>query len=328
MEKLGANIYVETVYPGVNVGCVITNEGAICIDTPLLPGEAQRWRARIRTLGAENICFVVYTNGQSERVLGTQYLLDDEPTLRKREPPSTDQPTTVRQSRPPLRLLSSQPPIIAAPGLHTTTRKGAVVAHRAAWKQAQEHSSDSFRQSMVDMLGDRDPDMANLKVILPQITFDEQITLYTGNVTATLLAAGKGILWVWFAEQQVLFVGDSVVVGVHPALNIMDVREWLDALNQLREESQFGDAVLVPGRGPMCDASATKPLTEYLSTALNATEKVFRAGRPKADLNDVAAELVPLFPVPDGQRERVQRQIKLGLDDLYDELKAADAVQS
>jgi hypothetical protein len=34
--------------------------------------------------------------------------------------------------------------------------------------------------------------------------------------------------------------------------------------------------------------------------------------------------LVPLCPVPDGQWERVQRQIKLGLDEIYDGFKAAD----
>jgi hypothetical protein len=60
--------------------------------------------------------------------------------------------------------------------------------------------------------------------------------------------------------------------------------------------------------------------------ARDKTQQVYRAGRPKADLNGVAADLLPLYPVADGQRDRVQRQIKVGLDDLYDEFKAADAV--
>ena len=65
---------------------------------------------------------------------------------------------------------------------------------------------------------------------------------------------------------------------------------------------------------------------DYLRTACAKTEQIYRTRRPKAELNEVAAELLPLYPVADGQRERVQRQIKLALDDLYDELKATDAV--
>jgi glyoxylase-like metal-dependent hydrolase (beta-lactamase superfamily II) len=177
---------------------------------------------------------------------------------------------------------------------------------------------------MVDTLGDRDPDMINLQVVLPQITLDTHIQLFSGDITVTLLAAANGVLWVWLPEQQVLFVGDTVVVGVHPPLTVVDVHEWLVALDQLQQKPQFQDAMLVPGRGPLCDISATEPLIEYLHTASKLTQEVYQAGRPKADLNGVAAELVPLCPVPDGQWERVQRQIKLGLDEMYDGFKAAD----
>ncbi len=318
MDKIGANIFVETVYPGVNVGCVVTDEGAICIDTPLLPGEAQRWRARIRSLGGKNVCCVVYTSGQSERVLGTQYLLFDQ------QGSPIEQPLPDRRVLRPRRVPFQRPATQVSPAKRKSIRKGAVVAHKSTWEQVKEHRTDSFRQSMVDTLGDRDPDMINLQVILPQITFDTHIELFAGDVTATLLAVAKGALWVWLPEQQVLFVGDTVVVGVHPPLTVIDVHEWLAALEQLQQKPQFQDAVLVPGRGPLCDISATEPLTEYLHTASKLTLEVYRAGRPKADLNGVAAELVPLCPVPDGQWERVQRQIKLGLDEIYDGFKAAD----
>lgn len=318
MEKIGANIFVETVYPGVNVGCIVTDEGAICIDTPLLPGEAQRWRARIDSLGVEHVSFVVYTSGQSERILGAQYLLYDD------QAPPAEQPLPDRQVLRPRRgpLPRLVTPVTPVPS--QSVRRGAVVAQSQAWEKVRENCTDSFKQSMVDALGDRDPDMVNLRVILPQITFDEQIELFAGEVTATLMAVAKGTLWVWLPEQQVLFVGDTVVVGVHPPLTVIDIQEWLMALERLRQEPQFQNAVLVPGRGPLCDTLAVEPLTEYLRMAFDKTLKVYKAGRPKAELNAVAGELVPLYPVPDGQWERVQRQIKLGLDELYDAFKVAD----
>jgi glyoxylase-like metal-dependent hydrolase (beta-lactamase superfamily II) len=202
---------------------------------------------------------------------------------------------------------------------------GVVVAHKLAWDQVKEHRSDSFKQSMIDTFADRDPDMPNLNVILPHITFEESIKLFVGEVTVKLLAAAQGVLWVWVLEQRVLFTGDAVVVGTHPLLNTIDMQEWLSALEWLRQESQFQDAAVVPGRGPVSDISAIEPLTEYLRVACKETQGVYHAGLTKAELSGVAAELLPLYPVADGQRERVQRQIKLGLDDLYDRFKAADA---
>jgi cyclase len=174
-------------------------------------------------------------------------------------------------------------------------------------------------------LAERDPDIANMEVILPHITLDEHVKLYVGDVVVTLLAATRGMLWVWLGEQRVLFTGDIVVVGTHPPLSVTHTKDWLSALARLRRERQFRDAVIVPGRGPLCDISATEPLTEYLRKARDRTRRIYRGNRPKADLNRVAADLLPLYPVADGQRERVQRRIKLGLDELYDELKADDA---
>jgi glyoxylase-like metal-dependent hydrolase (beta-lactamase superfamily II) len=304
MEQIGANVFVETVYPGVNVGCIVTDQGSICIDTPLLPAEAQRWRTRVASLGGEPVRFVVYTNGQRERILGTQYLIGD------------SQGTVSRPATLPL------------PGQGQDGGKGTVVAHRLAWAEVKGHCTDSFKQSMIEMLAHRDPDIFDLEIILPHITLDASLKLYLGDEVVALLAAARGMLWVWFPKQAVLFAGDTVVVGTHPPLTVTDTREWLAALARLRRERRFQEAVIVPGRGPLCDMSATEPLTEYLRLARDRTRRLCRAGRPKADLNRLAADLVPLYPVADGQRERVQRQIKMGLDELYDEFKATDAADS
>ncbi len=61
--------------------------------------------------------------------------------------------------------------------------------------------------------------------------------------------------------------------------------------------------MVVPGRGTLCDTSFAEPLIEYLSLAREGTREIYRAGRSKADLNGVAADLLPLYPVADGQRE-------------------------
>ncbi len=298
MEKIGANVFVETVYPGVNIGCIVTDYGSICIDTPLLPGEAQRWQQLIQSLEGQPVRFVVYTSGQRDRSLGTQYLL-------------SDKPKPLPKSQPRLGL-----------------GKGRVVAQRGAWEDLKDLATDNFKQSMKDKFADRDPDIVNLRVMLPEIMVDRQAKLHMNDHTVSLLAAAKGMLWVWLPDQGTLFVGDTVVVGTHPPLGITVTTEWLAALERLCQDPRFQDAIIVPGRGPMCDVSATEPLIAYLQTARERTAELYQAGRPKGDLNEVAADLLPLYTIADGQRERVQRQIKMGLDTLYDEFKAADAAAS
>lgn len=324
MKEIGSNIFVETVYPGVNVGCIVTAGGSVCVDTPLLPGEAQRWQAMIRSLEGEPVRFVVYTNGQRERILGAQYLIPPTPPI---PPPSAALLLSKPESRQrPERSFGLLPPLEQRE--KQEIRKGTVVAHKLAWEQVANHRTESFKQSMIEMLGDRDPDIVNLEIIRPQVTLDESLKLHVGDEEVTILAAASGMLWVWCPEQGVLFVGDTVVVGTHPPLTVTNTREWLAALERLCHEAQFQDAVIVPGRGGLCDTLAAEPLMEYLGLAREGTRKVYRAGRSKADLNGVATKLLPLYPVANGQRERVQRQIKLGLDDLYDEFKAADTADT
>ncbi len=74
MEEIAPDIYVETGYRGVNVGCILTEVGVICVDTPLLPGDARHWRARIAEFTDHPIRFVIYTNHRQDRVLGTEFL--------------------------------------------------------------------------------------------------------------------------------------------------------------------------------------------------------------------------------------------------------------
>jgi cyclase len=47
IREIAPNIFVETEYHGANVAFIITSEGLILIDTPMLPAEALHWRAEI-----------------------------------------------------------------------------------------------------------------------------------------------------------------------------------------------------------------------------------------------------------------------------------------
>ncbi len=51
MQKITDNVYVETDFSGCNVSFVVTNEGVVMIDTPMVPADAVRWRNDIAKYG-------------------------------------------------------------------------------------------------------------------------------------------------------------------------------------------------------------------------------------------------------------------------------------
>jgi len=74
MKQIAPHIYVEHGYHGVTVGCIVTDSGVICIDSPTLPAHARAWRAQIAKHTDRPICFVVLTDGQRDRIASLQYL--------------------------------------------------------------------------------------------------------------------------------------------------------------------------------------------------------------------------------------------------------------
>ncbi|MBI3244449.1 MAG: MBL fold metallo-hydrolase [Chloroflexi bacterium] len=73
MHKLPSNIYVDSSFPGVTVGVIVTRQGLICVDTPSHPADAQKWRTKLSQLSSKPILYVINTDHHRDRVLGNQW---------------------------------------------------------------------------------------------------------------------------------------------------------------------------------------------------------------------------------------------------------------
>lgn len=284
MKQIAPHIYVEDGYRGVTVGCIITPSGPICIDSPMLPADARDWRAKIAKLSEKPVRFVVLTDAARERILGAQYL------------------------------------------------GGVVVAHDAAWDKiksfgdAFRHAPDGRAADTVALCG---PDTiaqvtADLRLVLPQITFTKTLTLYSADWLIVLQRIGgatPGSIWVHLPKRGVLFMGALAVTNAHPSAAEADVAAWLQVLAQVQDKD-FPAKIIVPGRGASCNKAALAPLADYLETMRARVQSLIRARRPRAETAQIASDLLDRFPVADSDRERTLRCIKAGLDRVYDALKA------
>ena len=202
-----------------------------------------------------------------------------------------------------------------------------IVAARAAYDRASAYT-DGFWHTVVEGWTRRYPEatdaLANVRVTLPEITFTRRVTLRKGGMDVTvkrIAGAAPGSARIRLQKQDVLFTGDTLVTETHPYLtSAPDTKAWLNTLKSLRRV-YFSQTIIVPGRGPLCDQSATLPLSEYLTLARRRVRSLHAAGRARVDTATLVAELLPLFPVPEDQHDLIQRRVKAGLDRLYEELK-------
>ncbi len=75
-QEIGARVFINTAYRGCTPGFVITDEGLILIDAPLIPEQALDWRQQIE-MEAPGMPFLYMFNTDHHRghALGNQYFL-------------------------------------------------------------------------------------------------------------------------------------------------------------------------------------------------------------------------------------------------------------
>jgi glyoxylase-like metal-dependent hydrolase (beta-lactamase superfamily II) len=201
-----------------------------------------------------------------------------------------------------------------------------IVAARGVYERASVYT-EGFWRGVVDGWARRHPeaadDLAGAPIVLPEIMFSASLTLHKGGQALTInhvAGAAPGSAWVHLPERGVLFAGDTLVVDSHPFLDAApDTKTWLNTLTALRRP-RFSKTTVVPGRGPLCDPPASRPLSDYIALARRRMRSLRAPATGRVDLTAAVAEMLPLFPVAEGERDLVPRRIKAGLDQVYREL--------
>ncbi|MEV0125256.1 MBL fold metallo-hydrolase [Streptomyces sp. NPDC050703] len=100
---------------------------------------------------------------------------------------------------------------------------------------------------------------------LPSVTFDERLTLHSGDRSVELVFCGPAHttndVVVWLPGDRVLFTGDVVLAGTAPCTLMGSVEGALRAVGTLRA---LGARTVVCGRGPIRDARVLDETESYL----------------------------------------------------------------
>ena len=283
MDKLTSYVFVETGYRGVNVGVILTPLGAVCVDTPLLPSDARRWREQIKALTPLPIIYTIYTDGHRDRVLGQQWL--------------GGQPIGHEATWEKMRSYGD------------AMRQQAVefLAHHGA-----PEAADELARTL--QLGLPQLTISNSSRLTLHINKPKIVLRAVGGAT-------PGSLWVELPDQGVVFVGDLVTQNTHPFMSEANTAIWLERLAELHETGYFATKI-VPGRGNSYKRADTQKAQDYLTDMRTQVRAKMTEHRGKFEPAELLAEFVSRYPVPNGEHERAQRRVRAGLEKVYEELKS------
>ncbi|MET9961162.1 MBL fold metallo-hydrolase [Streptomyces sp. NPDC006326] len=121
-------------------------------------------------------------------------------------------------------------------------------------------------------------DFGAIEITAPDLTYSERMTLHLGATEVQVIHPGvahtTGDSIVWLPRQRVVFTGDLVFAEGTPFLAMGSLAGSLRALELLRS---LGAETVVPGHGPLTDASAYESTERYLRYV----QELARDGRAK-----------------------------------------------
>jgi cyclase len=195
IREISPHIFVETELHGANVGFVITGEGVILIDTPLLPDDARFWLSEIRRRTDEQIIYTINTDHHRGHILGNQYFTS----------------ATVIAHEFAWKNMQSY---------GDSFRKRLLNLYRDRMPEAVEEWKQHLRIVLPEItFTDR--------TILFKGHKEIHLIPVGGHTEATTV--------VHLPQDKVLFAGDLVITDRPPFLSQGDTKQWLGALTYLRK---------------------------------------------------------------------------------------------
>ncbi len=163
------------------------------------------------------------------------------------------------------------------------------------------------------------PSLANVRWVPPELTFNQEVTLYWGDITVQVEhhpGPSVGASWVILPEVKVLFVGDAVVRNQPPFLSNADIPAWLETLKLLASPAYRGWQV-VSGRGGIVSPEQIRLQADFLKLAQGKIEKLAQKKNPLEALETLAVNLLGDFKAHANRQHKYANRLRYGIYHYY-----------
>jgi glyoxylase-like metal-dependent hydrolase (beta-lactamase superfamily II) len=275
MPRLPAHILIETGCHGHAAAAVIGSRSILCIDTPILPVEAEAWRKKLLERG-EPIAFIVQMDSSPDRAFAAAHL------------------ASIYEGQPPT-LLAHQQTTDSLKTLQDSFKNNPLLG-------ALEASSLNL-------------DPLSLRWPRPAMAFSRSLTIHWSPSEIVLHhapATVPGACWVHLPKEEIVFLGDTVSASLPPLLHEARFDGWLETLGTLRR-APFKGCRLFCSHGGWIDSEGLSKFANFLRSAQRKSAAIREKADPAKDIAQAAQALLEFFTFPADRKEFMLRRLQLSL---------------
>ncbi|MBN1536373.1 MAG: hypothetical protein JW908_06540 [Anaerolineales bacterium] len=152
----------------------------------------------------------------------------------------------------------------------------------------------------------------------PDITFTDRLELHWGNPDVILEhhpGPTPGASWVIIPEEEIIFVGDTIVLNQPPFLANADLPEWIEALDLLN--TRYANYLVISGRGGPVANEVIRAQYKSLKSILKGFEKLARRNAAPESTESLINNIMSDSSFNAEKTEQFVQRLRMGLYQHY-----------
>lgn len=153
----------------------------------------------------------------------------------------------------------------------------------------------------------------------PDITFTDEMRIHWNTsplVLETHPGPATGSIWAVLPQQNIVFVGDTVVISQPPFIAFSDLPAWISTLETLLTPT-YQNYLIVSGRDGLVTQNQARDLMMYLTTIHHKLEALAESKGSPEDVETFLPDLLRRYNPPPGKQEHYRSRLRYGLHQYF-----------
>ncbi|KPL07220.1 hypothetical protein AMJ86_05220 [bacterium SM23_57] len=163
------------------------------------------------------------------------------------------------------------------------------------------------------------PEIIGSRWTQPSITFDDHLHLHWGSSEIHLNhrpGPTPGAIWVEIPDEQIVFIGDTVVENQPPFLENADIPAWLESLSLLRSRA-YSNYTIISGRSGTITIDVVREQHAFLKSLLGRLETLAKRKSTPEDTKRMVPALLTKIKYPYKFEGFYSKRLAHGLHQYY-----------
>lgn len=280
LHEVAEGVYAAISTPGTgtrsNVGIIDLGDQTLVFDTSFNPLATRAIRDIAEALTGRPVTYLLNSHRHSDHVIGNR-VFQDVPIVST----AATRDLIIELTVPMVANLRTQQTAIQA------EIENDLATTKDTWLREE---LETYQQDILAFFAQ----IESVEVVLPTLTFTEQLTFHGSRRTAQFISYGSNhtpndsILYL--PEDGIVFTGDIVTVQFHPVLGQADHLHWIESMTQLES---LNLTAVVPGHGKVGTRDDVMLMKQYLTDIIAVAQSLAESGATDTEIMET--EIPPAY---------------------------------